>query len=472
MHPHHTLSRRELLRRSGFGLGALGLSPLLAQASSASTTTSGHVQPHHFPRAKYVIHLFMNGGPSQVDTFDPKPELARWDGKELPLEEGNFRTERKTGAALASPFSFKNYGQSGLPVSELFPLTAQHADELCVVRSMQADVPNHEPSLMLMNCGHSRELRPSVGSWLTYGLGSENENLPGYVAMCPGGKPIKEAKNWQAGFLPGNYQGTYIDPKQRQVDQLIPHLTRHDHLDPQIQKAQFDLLHQLDQTHLAARQNDASLEARIRSFELAYRMQSEATDAFDVDREPQHIRQLYGDSDFSRQCLIARRLVERGTRFVQLWYGAGQPWDDHEEILNHRNHAQNCDQGIAALLTDLKRRGLLEDTLVLWGGEFGRTPVVELPMPGQARKQLHGRDHNHYGFTIWMAGGGVKGGHVYGATDEFGFRAVENPVHVHDLHATLLHLLGYDHQRFTYHYGGRDHRLTDVHGHVIHDLIA
>jgi hypothetical protein len=385
------------------------------------------------------------------------------------LPSPNLQTERKTGAAFPSPFSFRRYGQSGLEVSELFAETARHMDDICVIRSMQADLPNHEPSLMLMNCGHAQMSRPSLGSWVTYGLGTENQNLPGFVAMCPGGYPIKEAENWQSAFLPGVFQGTFIDTQHTSIEKLIENIRNH-HASLREQRQQLDLLQRLNAEHLQRRAQEDRLEARIQSFELAFRMQMEAADAFDVSTEPQSIRDLYGPGVHGRQTLIARRLLERGVRFVQLWHGASQPWDNHENIESaHRNLSRQIDQPIAALLTDLKQRGMLEDTLVIWGGEFGRTPTVEL---NDAGKGKNGRDHNPYGFSMWMAGGGVKGGWVHGATDEFGFRAAENPVHVHDLHATILHLLGFDHERFTYHYAGRDFRLTDVAGNVVHPVIA
>jgi hypothetical protein len=337
---------------------------------------------------------------------------------------------------------------------------------------MHADVPNHEPSLLLMNCGEARQIRPSMGSWLTYGLGSDNQNLPGFIAMCPGGYPIQETQNWQSAFLPGAYQGTYIDTRHTEVDKLIEHI-RNTTLSLSEQRRQLDLLRQLNERHQQRRQHDAQLESRIQSFELAYRMQMDAADAFDVSREPKYIRDLYGPGTQARQILIARRLLEKGVRFVQVWHGAGQPWDNHDDIeVNHRRLAKQCDQAIGALLVDLKQRGMLDDTLVMWGGEFGRTPTVELPTPGANAGKINGRDHNHWGFTMWLAGGGIKGGYVHGATDEFGFQAVEDKVHVHDLHATILHLLGFDHERLTYRYAGRDFRLTDVFGHVVKEVIA
>lgn len=470
------LSRRDMLQRSGQGLGMLGLAALLGESGGPGSTAEGAVSPMapkapHFPgKAKHVIHIFCNGGPSHVDTFDPKPELTKYHGKELPTQ--NLKTERKTGAALGSPFKFQKYGESGIEVSELFSHVAESIDDICVIRSMHADVPNHEPSLMLMNCGEGRLIRPSFGSWLTYGLGTENQNLPGFVAMCPGGYPITETANWRSAFLPGVFQGTYIDTKNKDVEKLIANV-KNQRLPLDQQREQLDLVQVLNRQHRQERGHDPKLESRIHSLELAYRMQIEATDAFDVSREPKHIQEMYGDSVHGRQCLMARRLVERGVRFVQLWHGNGQPWDNHDDIeVNHRRLAKQLDQPLGALLKDLKQRGLLEDTLVLWGGEFGRTPVVELPTPGANQGKQNGRDHNHHGFTVWLAGGGAKGGMTYGATDEFGFRAVENRMHVHDLHATMLHLLGFDHERLTYRYSGRDFRLTDVHGRVIQDVIA
>jgi hypothetical protein len=323
-----------------------------------------------------------------------------------------------------------------------------------------------------MNCGEARLPRPSFGSWLTYGLGTEDQNLPGFIAMCPGGYPIKGAQNWQSAFLPGVYQGTHIDTQHEEIDKLIENI-RNPAVDRDQQRRQLDLLARLNARHLETHQHDAALEARIHSFELAYRMQDEAAEAFDLSREPLHVRRLYGDGVQGRQMLIARRLIERGVRFVQVWHGQGQPWDSHDDIeVNHRNLARQCDRAIAALLRDLKQRGLLGETLVLWGGEFGRTPTVELPQPGANAGKVNGRDHNHYGFTCWLAGGGVRGGTVYGATDEFGFQAVENRVHVHDLHATMLYLCGFDHTRLTYRYAGRDFRFTDVQGEVVQGLIA
>ncbi len=465
-----TLSRRELLSRMGTGLGTLGLAGVLADSGLLGSARADDLppasqSPHFRGRAKHVIHIYLNGGPSQVDTFDPKPLLRKYEGTKLP--QGNLTTERPTGAALPSPFTFRKYGKSGIEISEIFQKTAAHADDMCVIRSMYANTPNHEQSMRLMNCGDERLSRPSMGAWITYGMGSENANLPAFVVLCPG-LPVADVSNWRSAFLPGAYQGTHIDTRKTRVEEILEHI-RNESLGAAEQRRQLDALARLNREHQRARREDAALEARIQSFELAYRMQSAATDAFDIDREPRNIRSLYGDGIHGRQLLIARRLIERGVRIVQCYHGDVQPWDSHDNIdANHRKLAGECDGPIAALLTDLKQRGLLDETLVMCGGEFGRTPAVELANG----KPANGRDHNHWGFTVWLAGGGVKGGHVHGATDEFGYRAVEHRVHVHDLHATILHLLGFDHTQLTYRYAGRDFRLTDVHGQVVHEILA
>jgi len=450
-------TRRELLTRTGMGLGAAAFHSLLAAS------------PHHPAKAKRIIHLFMNGGCSHVDTFDPKPSLSKYSGKPIPI---TLRTERRTGSAFGSPFAFKKHGQSGAEVSEIFPKIGECVDDLTIIRSMHTDIPNHEPSLMMMNCGDVRQVRPSFGSWITYGLGSENKNLPGFIVLCPDGLPTQGNQNWRSAFLPGAYQGTHIDTRETRVEKLIENI-RNKYTTTKAQREQLDLLNQLNESYQQRRQNDALIEARVQSFELAYRMQMEADDAFDLSKEPAHIQAMYGEGLQARQMMIARRLLERGVRFVQVWHGAGQPWDSHDDIrTNHGRLAKECDQPIAALLKDLKQRGMLEDTLVLFGGEFGRTPTVELPDLGANSGMSNGRDHNPYGFSMWVAGAGLKKGYVHGSTDEFGFAATENKVHVHDLHATLLHLMGFDHEKFTYRYAGRDFRLTDVHGHVVKDLLA
>src|SRR5580698_8040604 len=398
------LSRRELLAKTGTGLGMLGLVGVLGDAGALGSTAQGSELSQapkraHFPgRAKHVIHIYLNGGPSQVDTFDPKPALARYAGQRLPT--GNLSTERPTGSALPSPFRFRRYGQSGLEFSEIFEKTARHADDICVIRSMYCNTPNHEQSMRLMNTGDERLSRPSFGSWLLYGMGTDNQNLPGFIAMCPG-LPVSDVSNWRSAFLPGAFQGTYIDTRKTRIDELIDNI-RNPALTQSAQRRQLDLLAALNRRHQESRADEPGLEARIESFELAFRMQTAATDAFDVTREPKHIQEMYGPGVQARQLLIARRLIERGVRFVQLWHGAGQPWDSHDDLeIAHRNLAQQCDQAIGALLVDLKQRGLLEDTLVIWGGEFGRTPSVELAKPGANAGKVNGRDHNHHGFTMW-----------------------------------------------------------------------
>ena len=469
-------TRRDWLRRAGGGFGALGLAGVLAELARAEGL-GGPPEPvalgpapmlanplaarvaHHPARAKRVIFLFMNGGPSHLDTFDPKPLLTQRHGEQPPE---SFKVGRKIkGNLLRSPFSFAKHGHSGIEVSELFPEVAGCIDDLCIIRSMQTDVPNHEPALLMMNSGQIQPTRPSLGSWLTYGLGSENQNLPGFVVLCPG-RPVVGPQLWSSSFLPGIFQGTHINNKALDPKGPIAHLTN-TALGRADQRDQLDLLQQMNEIHRADRPADAQLEARIQSLEMAYRMQSEALDAFDLNREPKALRERYGPGEFADACLIARRLAERGVRMIQVYYGNDQPWDDHSDIGKHRDHAQKSDRPIAALLKDLKSRGMLDETLVVWGGEFGRTPTSE---------GSKGRDHHSSGFTMWLAGGGVKGGHVHGATDEFGFVAIEDKVHVHDLHATILHLMGIDHERLTYRYSGRDFRLTDVFGEVVHGIIA
>jgi hypothetical protein len=462
-----SMNRRQMLCSLGNGFGALGLASVLAgegllgspvQAATSGASNPLAPKPPHFPpRAKRVIFLFMNGGPSQVDTFDPKPALAKYEGES---KEGT-RRGKGGGKLLPSPFKFAKYGQSGIDVSELFPHVARCVDDLCVIRSMHTNTPNHEPSLLLMNSGESQPTRPSMGSWLSYGLGSENQNLPGYVVLCPG-KPVVGPQLWSNSFLPGIYQGTHINNARVDPKNVIQNVAN-GHLPRSAQRRQLDLLQQMNESHLQQRGRDDQLEARIASLEMAYRMQTEAQEAFDLTRETAPTRKQYGEGAFANACLIARRLAERGVRMTQIYYGNGQPWDDHGDILNHRNHARQSDQPIAALLHDLKARGLLDETLVLWGGEFGRTP---------ASQGSKGRDHNSKGFTMWLAGGGIKGGIIHGATDEFGGTAVEKKVHVHDLHATILHLLGIDHERLTFRYSGRDFRLTDVHGEVVREILA
>lgn len=448
------ISRRRWLSSVGGGLGTLGLAGLL-QAAERPTPA-----PHSAPRAKRVIQLFMNGGPFQADLFDPKPRINEFAGQRP--QEVELRTENATGGLMPVPFAFERRGESGLEISELLPRLGRLADELCVIRSLHTDNPNHGPALFLMNNGTITPLRPSMGSWFLYGLGSENENLPGYVVLCPG-RPVRFSELWTNAFLPAEHQGTYLNHADLAPAKMLPYL-RNPAFDEPAQRRQLDLLRRLNEDHLAQRGADRGLEARILSMETAFRMQFTASDAFDLSREPETVREEYGTSHFAHACLLARRLAERGVRFTQVYYGDGQPWDTHR---NHhestRKLCRDIDRPIAALLTDLKRRGLLEDTLVIWGGEFGRTPTSE---------SNDGRDHNHLGFTMWLAGGGVRGGLAYGATDDFGFRAVTDKVHVHDLHATILNLLGLDHERLTYRHAGRDFRLTDVYGSVVHEILA
>ena len=461
-----TISRRHLLCRTGAGFGGVALSALLQEGRTlAATTAEGNPlapQPPHFvPRAKRVIFLFMPGGPSQVDTFDPKPRLTADDGKPAPKA---YLGQQRT--LLASPWKFARHGEAGIDVSELFPHTARQVDRLCVIRSMVTDDPNHPGGCLLMNTGERVFSRPSLGSWVTYGLGSENENLPGFMAIGPG-PLIEGARQYGASFLPAAHQGTFVSD----LDHPIRNLANSKVAAAQ-QRRDLDALARFNELHQASRGDDSRLAARIASFELAYRMQSEAPEAFDLTSETAATRRLYGLDEpatgvFGRQCLLARRLVERGVRFVQLYHTTGgfQPWDQHSDLKGgHEKNALATDLPVAGLLTDLQARGLLEETLVIWGGEFGRTPARE----GTA----NGRDHHPYGFTMWLAGGGVKGGMIHGATDEFGWDAIEGRVHVHDLHATILHLLGLDHERLTYRHAGRDYRLTDVSGTVVRDILA
>lgn len=468
--PH--LTRREALCRMGSGFGLIGLANMLGDSllqAKVSNAAAGPLDPKptHFPaRAKHVIFLFLNGGLSQVDTFDPKPMLAKYNGQ--PYPGGNFKTERKTGNLMRSPFAFKKCGQSGVEVSEIFPRLGERMDDVCVVRSVYTDIPNHEPSLFMMNTGNTQPGRPSMGSWLTYGLGTENQNLPGFVVFCPG-IPVVGPPLWNSAFLPAVYQGMYMSNKQKDPDKLIEFIHNKE-LNLAEQRRQIDLLEKLNHIDIQRQgEDDPQLEASIHSMEVAYRMQTEAPQVFDTRKEDEKTRARYGDHDFGRACLMARRLVERGVRVVQIYFGNGQPWDNHEDITIHAKLARLADAPIAALLEDLRDRGLLQETLVVCGSEFGRTPVVET---SAGTRINNGRDHNPYGFSIWLAGGGTKGGMVYGATDDFGFKAVENPVHVHDIHATMLYLLGLNHEKLTYRYSGRDFRLTDVAGRVVHDIIA
>ena len=462
-----SLSRRQMLRRFANGFGMLGLANVLAQASSPINPLG--LKASHFPaRAKRVIFLFMSGGPSHVDLFDPKPRLAKENGKPLPFEKPKLE-RTKTGNLLGSPWQFARHGQSGIDVSELLPHIAGCVDDLCVIRSMVADNINHNGACLQMNTGEQAFSRPSMGSWLLYGLGTENRNLPGFVVISPS-QPAQGAPLWSSSFLPAAYQGTLVSDLKNPIANLAnPSRTLAQ------QRQQLDLLKQLNQMHQAEREEDSRLSARIESFELAFRMQAEAPEAFDVARETEATQRLYGIGDavtdiFGKQCLMARRLVERGVRMVQVYHtqtskrSSCQLWDQHGGLNTELpNNCAAVDKPIAGLIQDLKGRGLLDETLVVWGGEFGRTPTAE---------GTNGREHHPFGFTMFLAGGGIQGGLTYGATDEFGWHAIEKKVHVHDLHATILHLLGLDHERLTYRYSGRDFRLTDVHGNIVRDILV
>ena len=466
------ITRRDALCRIGNGFGMLAFAGMVGDSLAAAAPGL-----HHAPKAKHVIFLFMNGGLSQVDSFDPKPMLDKFHGK--PLPGGEVATERKTGALMRSPFAFKKYGQCGMEVSELFPEIGSCVDDICFIRSMHTDIPNHEPSMLMMNTGHTQVGRPSIGSWLTYGLGTDNTNLPGYVVLCPEVPTTVGPPLWNNAFLPAVHQGTYIPSKVERFDQiigkdfdpkkLVSYITNEKFTLPE-QQREINLLSQLEKLRNEREQiRDPQLEASIQSMEVAYRMQTEAPEVFDIRKESEATLKLYGPGSTARGCLMAVRLVQKGVRMVQVYYAKGDPWDHHADIQEHRRNAFNSDRPFAAVVKDLKSRGLLKDTLVVCGSEFGRTPVCEI---GGGGGGANGRDHNPFGFTMWLAGGGVKGGMTYGATDDFGFKAVEKPVHVHDLHATILHLMGIDHTKLTYRYSGRDFRLTDVSGKVIKDIIA
>jgi Protein of unknown function (DUF1501) len=466
-----TCSRREMLARFANGFGMLGLASLLADqalAADLSTAPLAVRPPLYAPRVKRVIFLFMSGGPSHVDLFDPKPLVARDSGKPLPFEQPKL-VRTRTGNLLASPFKFQKHGQSGTEVSELFPNVASCIDDICVIRSMIADNINHNGACLQMNTGEQAFSRPSLGSWLLYGLGSENQNLPGFVVISPA-QPAQGAPLWSSSFLPAAYQGTLVSDLKRPIANMGNTL-----LPPDKQRAQLDALRELNELHRQARPGDSQLSARIEAFELAFRMQREAPEAFNVDAESVQTHRQYGVDEkpteiFGKQCIMARRLVERGVRMVQVYHtqtskrSSCQLWDQHGGLRAElRANCLATDKPIAGMLRDLKARGLWDDTLVIWGGEFGRTPTAE---------SQDGREHHPFGFTMWLAGGAVKGGLAYGATDDYGWHAVRDKVHVHDLHATILHLMGIDHEKLTYHYGGRNYRLTDVHGKIVHDLLA
>jgi hypothetical protein len=465
------LSRRQMLARFASGFGMLGLAGLLADEARADAPSDDPLAvkaPHYPARAKRLIFLFMSGGPSHVDTFDPKPRLQRDNGKPLPFEQPKLVRTRTTNI-LQSPFKFAKHGRSGIEVSELFPNVARRIDEICVIRSMVADNINHNGACLQMNTGEQAFSRPSLGSWLLYGLGSENQSLPGFVVISPS-QPAQGAPLWSSSFLPAAYQGTLVADLNNPIANL-----KNARFSLPRQKDQLDTLQRLNDLHRKQRQEDSQLNARIASFELAFRMQMRAPEAFDIESESPATKRLYGLHEktteiFGKQCLMARRLIERGVRCVQVYHtqtarrSSCQLWDQHGGLRTEL--PANCaatDLPIAGLLHDLKARGLLDDTIVLWGGEFGRTPTAE---------GTDGREHHPFGFTMWLAGAGIKGGLAYGATDEFGWHAAEDKVHVHDLHATLLHLMGLNHERLTYRHAGRDYRLTDVHGNVVKAILS
>lgn len=458
------LTRRQFLSRVGLGLGALSLAsvidPLSAYAGPATTPGVGGsnlLLPHspHFPgKAKAVIHIFAQGAPSHIDTWDPKPALSAMNNKTLP----------GGGVAMGSPFAFKKYGRSGIEISDVFAKTAQHADDLAVIRSMWTDIPAHDIATVFMNTGALRISKPSLGSWIVYGLGTENQNLPGFISLRTGGLPVGGAANYQAAFLPGVYQGSGINTQAATVDQMIQNI-RNSYLPASEQRRQLDFVNQLNTLHSYNIQKEAALETRLQSYETAFRMQTEATDAFDIRKEKEDTRAAYGNTNTGRQLLIARRLVERGVRVVQVWHDG---WDHHQDLQDKLSaKAAEIDQPLAALLSDLKQRGLLDSTLVIWGGEFGRKPTKD-----RNGYDNPGRDHNAKAFSTVMAGGGIKGGVVHGATDELGAAAITDKVHVHDLHATILHCLGFDHTKLTYRFNGRDFRLTDNAGQVVTPILA
>ena len=457
----HFLTRRQFLQRAGMGFGALSLAAMFGQDLSAPSLHAMEAEANPLPknpplpaRAKHVVHIFAQGAPSQVDTWDPKPALTKMDGQAIP---------GLNGVAMASPFKFSQKGKAGIEVSEVFPHLGELVDDLCVIRSMYTDIPAHEVATILMNTG-SRLVRPSVGSWVLYGLGSENQNMPGYISLRPGGAPIGGTANWQSAFLPGVYQGVSINTKVNTLNQLIENI-RNPVTPLAEQRRQMDLVHQLNELHSQNLQKDAQLEARLQAYEMAFKMQTEATDAFDLNREPAATRDLYGRTSQGNQLLMARRLIERGVRFVQVWAGG---WDHHQDLEERLpERAKEIDQPLAAFIKDLKQRGLFNETLIVWGGEFGRKPTRD-----RNGGDNPGRDHNSKAFTTVLAGGGVRGGMIYGQTDEFGSASVENKVHIHDLHATMLALLGFDHKKLTYRYNGRDFRLTETSGEIIKAVFA
>ncbi|HRH99055.1 MAG TPA: DUF1501 domain-containing protein [Prosthecobacter sp.] len=461
------MTRRDALHRLSAGFGAIGLAGMMGSPANAA------VKQQVTPKAKRVIFLFMNGAPSHIDTFDPKPALKKYEGQQ---PSGKLYRAPKTSGFMSSPLKFSKCGQSGIEVSESLPALGSIIDDCCVIRSMHTNVPNHEPALLMMNTGNIQPIRPSLGSWVLYGLGSENENLPGFVVLRPTPNIVVGPALWSNSFLPAEYQATGVITADMSVDKLVANV-RNSVLAPAQQRRQIDLIQKLNHLHAAKREHDTALEGQIKAMETAYRMQSAASDAFDISREPAKMRELYGDTPFGRSCLLARRLAESGVRYISVYYTSSnnQPWDTHSD--HYKRHPELCadsDRASAALISDLKQRGLLDDTLVVWTGEFGRTPYSQETEDKNKKvdPMRRGRDHHHTAFSTLLAGGGIKGGLAYGTSDELGMNAEENKVHVHDLHATILHQLGLDHEKLTYRYAGRDFRLTDVYGDVVHDIIA
>jgi hypothetical protein len=497
-------TRREALRRIGNGFGMMAFASLVGESVALAQGQMGVHKLDHPAKVKRVIFLFMNGGCSAIDSFDPKPMLDKFDGK--PMPGGEIKTERRTGELMRSPFAFKKYGQCGMDLSELWPNLGGVADDICWIRSVYTEIPNHEPACLMMNTGANQAGRPSMGAWITYGLGTENKNLPGFVVLCPQVPTTVGSPLWGNGFLPAVNQGTYIssriqnrtnpdgspaedeppmrsagDEKERDKKKPVKvepafdpkklvSFVNNPRFELTEQQRELALLKKLEAIRGGAAGTDEQIDAVVQSMEVAYRMQTEAPEVFDVRKESQAVLDLYGEGTTARGCLQAVRLVEKGVRMVQVYYSSGDPWDAHGDIMAHKINAKNSDQPFAAVIKDLKQRGLWDDTLVVCGSEFGRTPVREVGGGGGQTKK--GRDHNPFGFTMWLAGGAVKGGTIYGATDDFGFKAIEKPAHVHDIHATILHLMGIDHTKLTYRFSGRDFRLTDVHGDVLHELLA
>ena len=480
-HNQRPFTRRQALSMLGGGFGMVALQNMVTQSLNAANTGPTAGIPgvltgnlHFKPKAKRVIFLFMNGGVSHVDCFDPKPMLTKYHGEPMPGPQ--ILTQRKTGNLMKSPFSFKKYGQCGTELSELWPNVGSVADDICLIRSMWAEIPNHEPCITMMNTGSNIIGRPSMGSWISYGLGTENANLPSYVVMTPTEPLTIGSPLWSSAFLPAVHQGTmvhnaWVEDEPVNASKLIPNVTGAN-VDNALQKRDVNFLKKLNEMNLAKlTEKDQDMEASIKTMETAFQMQTEAPDVFDVSKESKSVLDMYGPGSTALGALMAVRLIEKGVRMVQTYYSKGDPWDAHTDIMSYRKLAMDSDRPYAAVIKDLKQRGLFEDTLVICGTEFGRTPAIQTANE-MAGGVVNGRDHNPNGFSLWLAGGGIKGGMTYGATDDFGFKAVEKKVHIHDLHATIMYLLGIDHKKLTYRYSGRDMRLTDIAGEVIHDIVA